>query len=276
MSILSYVFLFLKGIVFGVANIIPGVSGGTMAVVMGIYDRLVEAIGGVLTDGKKRVSHIIFLFVLGLGAIAGLKGLAPIITYSLDHHYELTMLFFMGLITGSFPAVLKLSGIKKLTTTDMVALSVGIILVLVLGANEGAKENARAMADINTAKLIISGILAGGAMIVPGVSGSLIMVLLGVYPVVLAAVDDSDYKLLAIFAIGVGLGILLFSLLMRVLLKHASNLTHSFIFGLVGASVVILFSGFPEGELSWLIGGATFVVGAVIAFLSGSSEKTSS
>ncbi len=276
MSILSYVFLFLKGIVFGVANIIPGVSGGTMAVVMGIYDRLVEAIGGVLTDGKKRVSHIIFLFVLGLGAIAGLKGLAPIITYSLDHHYELTMLFFMGLITGSFPAVLKLSGIKKLTTADMVALSVGIILVLVLGANEGAKENARAMADINTAKLVISGVLAGGAMIVPGVSGSLIMVLLGVYPVVLAAVDDSDYKLLAIFAIGVGLGILLFSLLMRVLLKHASNLTHSFIFGLVGASVVILFSGFPEGELSWLIGGATFVVGAVIAFLSGSSEKTSS
>lgn len=271
---LSYLYIVLKGVVIGVANIIPGVSGGTMAVVLGIYDRLIEAIGGFFTDSEKRVSHFIFLFLIALGAAIGLKGLAPIISYSLDHHNELTMLFFMGLITGSLPAVIKLSGVKKLSILDMLFLALGVGLVLMLGASPENKEEIEASSrHAGMLSLFISGILAGGAMIVPGVSGSLVMVLLGAYPVVLYAVDKLDFKLLIVLAAGGGLGVLLFSFLIRFLLHHAANATHSFIFGLVGASVIILYRGFPSGDMGWLWGLSIFAAGAVIAHASGLKSK---
>ena len=271
----SYLFLILKGIVIGVANIIPGVSGGTMAVVLGIYDRLIEAIGGFFTDNGKRLSHFIFLLCIAVGAGIGLKGLAPVISYSLAHHNELTMLFFMGLITGSLPAVLKLSGVKKLSLFDMLFLAIGVGLVLMLGASPEHKNEIEASASHSgMLALFISGILAGGAMIVPGVSGSLVMVLLGAYPVVLYAVEKLDFKLLIVLAAGGGLGVLLFSFLIRFLLHHAANATHSFIFGLVGASIIILFKGFPSGDLGWLWGVSVFAAGAVIAHASGLKSKS--
>ncbi len=273
----SYLFILLKGIVIGVANIIPGVSGGTMAVVLGIYDRLIEAIGGFLTDKDKRLSHFLFLFFIAIGAGVGLKGLAPVISYTLQYHNALTMLFFMGLITGSIPAVVKLSGVKKLSILDMVFLALGVGLVLILGASPESKDEIEASAgNASMLALFISGILAGGAMIVPGVSGSLVMVLLGAYPVVLYAVDKMDFKLLIVLAAGGGLGVLLFSILIRFLLQHAANATHSFIFGLVGASVIILFRGFPLGDFGWLWGLLIFVFGAVLAHASGLKSKAKS
>ena len=267
---ISYLFLTLKGIVIGVANIIPGVSGGTMAVVLGIYDRLIEAIGGFVTDKNQRLSHFLFLFFIVIGAGMGLKGLAPVITYSLDHHVELTMLFFMGLIAGSLPAVIGLSGVKKLSLLDMAALGLGVVLVLMLGAAPESKHEIEASANnIGSLALFVSGILAGGAMIVPGVSGSLVLVLIGAYPVLLYAVDKLDFKLLFILASGGGLGVLIFSILIRFLLKHVPNPTHAFIFGLVGASIIILFRGFPQVEYGWLQGSISFILGAVIAHASG-------
>jgi len=274
---ISYLILTLKGLAIGIANIIPGVSGGTMAVVLGIYDRLIEAIGGVITDNSKRFSHILYLIFVAIGAGIGLKGLAPVISYSLDNHLELTMLFFMGLITGSLPAVIGLSGVKKLSLLDMAALGLGVALVLILGASPESKEHIKASADnIGLVSLFISGILAGGAMIVPGVSGSLVLVLIGAYPVMLYAVEKLDLKLLFVLAAGGGLGVLIFSILIRFLLKHAANATHAFIFGLVGASIIIIFKGFPNETFGWLWGLITFILGSVIAHASGMISKKQS
>jgi putative membrane protein len=269
MKPISSLILLVKGVVFGVANIIPGVSGGTMAVVMGIYDRLIEAISGFVTDKGKRISHLIFLIILGIGAVIGIKGLAPVIAHSLDHYPELTMLFFMGLISGSMPTVIKLAGVKKIGMLDMLAIAIGMAVVFALGGSSDAKEGITAAAN-NVDLLVLFGaaILAGGAMIVPGVSGSLVMVLVGAYPVVLYAIDKMDFKLLAVIGAGCGLGVLLFSIIIRTLLKVAANMTHCFIFGLVGASVVVLFQGLPAGNLGWLTGGLAFAIGALLSHAS--------
>ncbi len=274
---LSSFMLLLKGAVIGVANIIPGVSGGTMAVVLGIYDRLIDAISGVLTDSSKRFAHLLLLVLIGVGALIGLKLLAPLITFALEHHLELTLLFFMGLITGSLPAVIRLSGVKSISLKDMLALAFGMVLVLALGASPASKDGLGLSPDsISWVTLMISGVLAGGAMIVPGVSGSLVLVLLGTYPVILRAVDKLELQVLAIVAIGCGLGVLFFSILIRWLLQRFSNATHSFIFGLVGASVIILFRGFPSVEFGVIWGGLCFLTGAGVAHASGMVSKPKS
>ena len=275
MNLVSSITLFLKGIVIGIANIIPGVSGGTMAVVMGIYDRLILAIGGFITDAKQRVSHFFFLVVVALGAIAGILLLAPAIEYSLHQHHALTMLFFMGLIIGSTPMIVRKSGLTSITLSNVFWLALGVIVVMLLGASPESKESIKAsLGSANIVMLFVSMILAGGAMIVPGVSGSLIMILLGQYPVILHAINHRDLKLLAIAGIGAGLGVLIFSKIIEFLLKHASAATHSFIIGLVAGSVIVLYDGFPRGDLGWLYGGGIFVIGAVGAHLSGLTSKS--
>jgi putative membrane protein len=275
MNFISNIILFLKGIVIGIANIIPGVSGGTMAVVMGIYDRLIEAIGGVLTDSKRRVSHFFFLVVVALGAIGGILLLAPAIEYSLNQHHALTMLFFMGLIIGSTPTIVKKSGLKSITLFDLFWLSLGIIVVLTLGASPESKESISAsLGSVNTVLLFSSMILAGGAMIVPGVSGSLLMILLGQYPIILHAINQRNLTLLAIAGAGAALGVLIFSKIISFLLKHASTSTHSFIIGLVGGSVIVIYDGFPHGDLGWFYGGLIFLAGAGVAHLTGISSKS--
>lgn len=275
MNLVANIILFLKGIVIGIANIIPGVSGGTMAVVMGIYDRLIEAIGGVLTDSKRRISHFIFLTVIALGAITGILLLAPAIEISLDQYHALTMLFFMGLIIGSTPMIVKKSGLKSITLFNLFWLSLGIIIVLTLGASPESKEAVKAsIGSVNNMLLFASMILAGGAMIVPGVSGSLIMILLGQYPIILHAINQRDFTLLAIAGAGAGLGVLIFSKIIDFLLKHASASTHSFIIGLVAGSVIVLYDGFPAGTLGWLYGGLLFLSGSGVAHLSGISSRS--
>lgn len=274
MNLFSSIFLFLKGIVIGIANIIPGVSGGTMAVVMGIYDRLIQAIGGFLTDSKQRILHIVFLAIVAAGAVAGILLLAPVIEFSLDKHHELTMLFFMGLIVGSTPMIVRKSGLKKISFIDVLWLAIGVVVVLTLGASPESKESIKAsLGSVNYLMLFASMILAGGAMIVPGVSGSLIMILLGQYPVILHAINHRDLKLLAIAGVGAALGVLIFSKIIEFLLKHVPSATHSFIIGLVGGSVIVLNDGFPGGQLGWLYGGLIFVCGALLAHLSGMASK---
>jgi len=114
----------------------------------------------------------------------------------------------------------------------MICLAFGIVVVLLLGASPESKDSIKAsVGNIDSVALFISAILAGGAMIIPGVSGSLVMVLLGAYPVVLYAIEETDFKLLAILGLGAGLGVLLFSILIKFLLKRVSSPTHSFIFG---------------------------------------------
>lgn len=275
MNLLSIIALFLKGLVVGVANIIPGVSGGTMAVVMGIYDRLIEAIGGVLTDAKKRVSHLVFLSIIAIGAVAGILLLAPTIEFSLTHYHAITMLFFMGLITGSTPIILKESGVRTLSFLNLLWLSLGIVIVLTLGASPESKDSIQAsIGSANTLILFFSMIIAGGAMIIPGVSGSLIMILLGQYPVILHAINNKDIKLLAIAAVGAGLGVLVFSKIISFLLKHAAKPTHCFIIGLVCGSIIVLYDGFPTGNIGWLYGGLTFLLGSALAHLSALSPKS--
>ena len=114
---MNYLYVFLAGVVIGIANIIPGVSGGTMAVVMNIFDRLIEAISNIRKEFKK---NILFLVMIGLGAGAGILLFANIISYCRDHFPVATNFFFVGLIVGSIPMVYKRATVDSFKVSHLI------------------------------------------------------------------------------------------------------------------------------------------------------------
>ncbi len=256
--------LIIKGGIFGIANIIPGVSGGTMAVVLGIYERMIEAIGNFITNKLKRKSYLLFLLKIIIGAGISIIVFSWIMDYLLNNYRIYTYLFFIGLIAGSIPAIYKTHPHMQFTIPAGITFicGAGLIMFLALAfpdvTKSGALPEVITLDLLKVFKLFIAGILSGGSMIVPGVSGSFILVLLGQYHYVIKSVKEFDVFPLIFLGAGIVLGIWAFAKLIDLLLKKYPKETMYFILGLVIASLYPIFPGLPRsvGE----IGIALFIV----------------
>ena len=217
-----------------------------MAVVLGIYDRIVGAIGRFLTKPAERKVHFIFLVLVGVGAVGGIVGLSGVLKWALEQHEAITILFFMGLVLGSLPPVIRMSGLKRLGLPEMVAVALGVSAVLALGGGGLHEASVEATPELlETAQagssethapyltLALGGAAAGAAMIVPGISGSLVLLLLGHYYTVIAAIDEMNLAVIAAVGVGAALGILISAKVIEVAIRKAPSVTHSLIIGLV-------------------------------------------
>jgi len=267
------ILLFLKGGAIGVANIIPGVSGGTMAVVLGLYDRLIEAIACFFDSPKKRKEYLLFLIVIGAGAAAAILMLANLLDYLLKNHYQATIYAFLGLIIGGIPAIWKSHGDMKPGAARVLFFILGMLVVILPSLfGEGAKE-AAAGAEVvfptggaGYSTLLLAAFLAGGAMIVPGISGSFILVLLGQYAVIIAAIKAMAVPVLGVVAIGAGVGVLVFSKIIKVCLSKAPATTYYFILGLLAASIWEIYPGIPGTPGVLVSSLVTLILGAAVSF----------
>ena len=260
--------LFLKGILIGIANIIPGVSGGTLAVVLGVYESLIMAINRFFSRQIDR-TLLVFLFQIGGGAIVGILAFSHLITVLLERYNQATLFFFMGLILGSFPFILKSAGGIAITTSRLLMLVFGFSLVMVIDyLPEGANFLSHNITVELAIMLIISGVFAAGAMIVPGLSGSFILLVMGSYGLILKAVSNFYLDVLLYVALGAALGLVLTSRLIGYFLSHYSSQTYFFIMGLMLASLLQLWPGFSLnfwGVISLVAGG----LGLKVTFLLG-------
>jgi len=261
--------LVLKGGIIGIANIIPGVSGGTMAVVLGIYEKLIEAIGNILIDKKRRKEYFIFLLKVFVGAGIAIIILSRVMDYLLTNHEQYTYIFFIGLILGSIPSIYKTHPHMQFSIPAGIAFLAGIALILVIFifAPEHHEPINEAMglslSSYQVFMLIISGFFSGGSMIMPGVSGSFILVILGQYHIVIRALKNFDIFPLLLLGIGIALGIWSFAKLIDYLLKKFPKETFYFILGLVVASVVPIFPGMPA-EISRQIVAIFILIAAIL------------
>lgn len=235
----------MKGGVIGVANIIPGVSGGTLAFLLGIYYRLTEALGNFLTDREKRKSHILFLFLVFLGALVGIIGFARLFSILLERPFTAfpTYGFFGGLILGSVPFLLKAHEDMKPSIPRIGAFILGIVpvLLLVLVRKDGALEPAGPEESINAGYalwLALCGFLGAGSMIVPGFSGSALLVALGEYRNILYFIDERMLLPLLVLAAGIIPGVIIFARVISFLLKRYPGVTFFCILGMVAGSTV--------------------------------------
>lgn len=228
----------LYGCIIGVANAIPGVSGGTMAVVLGIYDRLIGSMSHFFEDIKDNLK---FLLAIIIGAGAGIKVFGTLIKYLIAYQALPTNFFFTGLIAGSIPMLYKEAREKGRAsflhyTTFLLFIAMMACLAF-LGTGEQGLNITSVDASTFLYFLVVSFIAAVG-MLLPGVSGSMLLMLFGAYFSIITAVSDLNFFILIPVGLGVGLGLLLGSLIINFCLKRFPIMTYYAILGMVVGSLV--------------------------------------
>lgn len=251
--------LILKGGAIGVANIIPGVSGGTIAVVLGIYEDLIESISNFITNKEKRKEYVIFLVKVAIGAVVVIFLTAKLMTYLLENYRIYTYLAFVGLIAGSIPSIYKSHYEMKLNKMSIITFLKGVGIILLFEFAFSHPENNKDIEVVFNLTfnsgifLALAGFFAGGSMIVPGISGSFIMLLLGQYYIVTKCVADRNIVPLGVVGIGIVIGIIVFAKIINILLKKFPKETFYFILGLVIASLYTIYPGMPKQTIQIII-----------------------
>lgn len=236
----DYMLLSLKGICMGAADVVPGVSGGTIAFIVGIYDELIDSIKSINAQSLKKLftGHPVefwwmingnFLFFLLLGIGISIFSLAKLITWLLVAYPVLVWAFFFGLVLASTWFVGK----------DIKGWNGRTVLSFIVGAAVAYYITVATPMETSTHPLFIflCGAIAICAMILPGISGSFILVLLGKYFYIMEAVKTLDLLTLGIFAVGALLGITSFSRVLSYALKHVRNLTLALLTGFMLGSL---------------------------------------
>jgi len=282
--------LVLIGIALGIANIIPGVSGGTLAVVFGVYDSLIDLIG---LNIKKILSQWKFWLPLAAGIALGIVFFSKLINRLLELYPSSALWFFTGIIAGSLPFIAvktyketnakiehtengnKKSGGEKsriILRRFSVCAACVLAFTLMLYIKYLNKENFTQSAQINggfalQVKLCVSTALAAAAMIIPGISGSFLMLIFGTYNTVIRAVADLNFVLLLSVALGACAGLLGGAALIRLLLRKFCAQTYGAILGLVAGSLIVLYPGIPvKNEM--FFSALLFIAGTILSYMS--------
>ncbi len=237
----KYLILILKGMGMGAADVVPGVSGGTIAFITGIYEELINAIKSInypnlklLFSGRVaafwKAINANFLIALVSGIGISVISLARLLQYILETYPELIWSFFLGLIVAS--AIYVAKQIKVWNLASVLSLLVGVVIAYIITEITPA-ETTEAWWFI-----FISGAIAICAMILPGISGSFILLLLGKYEFIIGAISEFKLGIIAVFLAGAGIGIISFSNFLSWLLRRYHNQT------------IALLAGFMVGSLN--------------------------
>ena len=270
----------LRGVVIGVANIIPGVSGGTMMVSMGIYDTLIDCITHLFSDFKRSVKTLLPYLV---GMLIGIFALASLLTYCFTNFPLPTSTLFIGLILGGLTPLLQKIDKRKLNSLAIVIFVVFFALIVVMAlSNPVGSEGRITVSPVEMLVLLVMGVIASATMLIPGVSGSMVLMLLGYYRPVLASVNDfkdgllggnlglaaQQLLILVPFGLGVLLGIYFVAKAIAFLLRRWPTYTYCGVLGLVAASPIAILlrtdmAGFSVVML--LISIVTFAAGFLLS-----------
>lgn len=262
----------LKGVFIGMANVIPGVSGGTIAAITGLYDDLVSAFGEFFRTGWKR--NLAYLIPVILGVIAGFLLLAQFIDVALEQYPEVTLLFFTGLIAGSVPYLIKRAGASRFRVRYLVPLIIAFVLLAWMGLVERPAATPP-MTDFTTLTALVvfgSAIIGSIAMVVPGLSGSFLFLLMGVYSTITRIAADFNLPLLLVFVAGTVIGIVIASKLIAWLLRRYHATSYYAIVGLVLGSLFGVWPGLSGGTQT-ILGIASLLAGLIVSLALGTGVK---
>jgi putative membrane protein len=244
----KFLILFVKGLAIGVANVIPGVSGGTMAFILGIYHQLTEAVGNLFIKPKKE--YILFLLVVGFGGATGIVLFAKLFGWVLESEFlsQIVYFFFIGLILGSVPYVLSIHNDLKPSFARIGVFVIAIVLILFVSfiSQSGEPVNSTEF-DYSGVTLfyglwlVLCGFLAAGSMVLPGFSGSALLIGLGEYANILGFVNERMLLPLGLVVLGSIPGVLIFAKLINYTLNKFPANTYYFILGLILASLIQIY-----------------------------------
>ncbi|HDA9838636.1 TPA: DUF368 domain-containing protein [Staphylococcus aureus] len=267
----------LKGFAMGTSDLVPGVSGGTIALLLGIYNQFIASISGIFS--RRFWPSFTFLIPIIIGMLLAMGSLSNLFNYLLSQHHIPTMFFFGGLIIGIVPYLLKISNYKTSFTTKhymMVIAGIAILIVITL-MNNGDKHAGETL-TLSTSLIIkyfIAGMCASSAMLLPGISGSFMLLVFGVYGTVMLAISEVVKLNLAglpiLLAVGFGVlaGFIISSKIIQYFLTHHKLMTFALIIGFVVGSLFAVFPGLPTNIVMWFVSLVVFIIGFIVSLTLG-------
>lgn len=274
--------LLFQGFLMGIAAIIPGVSSGTVAVILKFYDKLVQSVDHIVSLRKGYiVSSIIFLGLIYGGNFIALFTLATPMERLLEVYPNHMKLFFIGLILGSLPLIYnKASEKAKISWKRPVilltfVLSVGLLVALnVLTDSDVTAEPITVLTLQNSVLIFFTGMIASATAIVPGVSGSMVQLAIGMYSTFIAALSDVNVPILLVMFSGMIIGLVGAAKLIGYLLEKAYHVTYVGIIGLLVGSVIQILPEFgSETVFTYIMYGVVLILGFLLAFSSNAFDN---
>ncbi|HDJ7355524.1 TPA: DUF368 domain-containing protein [Staphylococcus aureus] len=267
----------LKGFAMGTSDLVPGVSGGTIALLLGIYNQFIASISGIFS--RRFWPSFTFLIPIIIGMLLAMGSLSNLFNYLLSQHHIPTMFFFGGLIIGIVPYLLKISNYKTSFTTKhymMVIAGIAILIVITL-MNNGDKHAGETL-TLSTGLIIkyfIAGMCASSAMLLPGISGSFMLLVFGVYGTVMLAISEfvklnfAGLPILLAVGFGVLAGFIISSKIIQYFLTHYKLMTFALIIGFVVGSLFAVFPGLPTNIVMWFVSLVVFIIGFIVSLTLG-------
>ncbi|HDE4299315.1 TPA: DUF368 domain-containing protein [Staphylococcus aureus] len=267
----------LKGFAMGTSDLVPGVSGGTIALLLGIYNQFIASISGIFS--RRFWPSFTFLIPIIIGMLLAMGSLSNLFNYLLSQHHIPTMFFFGGLIIGIVPYLLKISNYKTSFTTKhymMVIAGIAILIVITL-MNNGDKHAGETL-TLSTGLIIkyfIAGMCASSAMLLPGISGSFMLLVFGVYGTVMLAISEvvklnfTGLPILLAVGFGVLAGFIISSKIIQYFLTHHKLMTFALIIGFVVGSLFAVFPDLPTNIVMWFVSLVVFIIGFIVSLTLG-------
>ncbi|HDB4487632.1 TPA: DUF368 domain-containing protein [Staphylococcus aureus] len=267
----------LKGFAMGTSDLVPGVSGGTIALLLGIYNQFIASISGIFS--RRFWPSFTFLIPIIIGMLLAMGSLSNLFNYLLSQHHIPTMFFFGGLIIGIVPYLLKISNYKTSFTTKhymMVIAGIAILIVITL-MNNGDKHAGETL-TLSTGLIIkyfIAGMCASSAMLLPGISGSFMLLVFGAYGTVMLAISEvvklnfTGLPILLAVGFGVLAGFIISSKIIQYFLTHHKLMTFALIIGFVVGSLFAVFPGLPTNIVMWFVSLVVFIIGFIVSLTLG-------
>ncbi|HDC5618686.1 TPA: DUF368 domain-containing protein [Staphylococcus aureus] len=267
----------LKGFAMGTSDLVPGVSGGTIALLLGIYNQFIASISGIFS--RRFWPSFTFLIPIIIGMLLAMGSLSNLFNYLLSQHHIPTMFFFGGLIIGIVPYLLKISNYKtSFTTKHYMMVIAGIAILIVITLMNNSDKHAGETHTLSTGLIIkyfIAGMCASSAMLLPGISGSFMLLVFGVYGTVMLAISEvvklnfAGLPILLAVGFGVLAGFIISSKIIQYFLTHHKLMTFALIIGFVVGSLFAVFPGLPTNIVMWFVSLVVFIIGFIVSLTLG-------
>ncbi len=260
----SFLYRILCGFCLGISVFAPGISGSIMAIIMGIYDKLLDIISNPFKDFKKNIK---FLFPLGIGALISLVLFILVFSYLFETYEKMVFMLFIGLIVGNLPMVYKEAQKSQFKWYYILGAIGAFAVAFIVGIMSEGNGAAQVVSEnTNLIHLALSGFFAGFSSLIPGMSVSMILIVMGVYDFLIVAAKTINLVVIAVVGISFVLSIVLSSKLIKYIFSNFSGMAHYMVMGFLIGSVADIFFTLPEGG-SNLAGIIMLVIGLTISLL---------
>lgn len=256
---------FCKGMVVGGTMLVPGVSGGSMAMILGVYDRLVSSVSSFF---KHKRESFLFLVTFALGGGIGMLLFANPLLSLIGLWRRPMLYFFLGAVIGSIPMICREAKIKRFDWRQPLYVVIGILIVSAIGLlpSDMAANSEMQAGVVSFLWLLAAGFIAAVALVLPGISVSYLLLMLGLYDETMKAIGDLYFPFLIPLGLGLALGVILTTKILETAMNRYPQGTYLIILGFMLASVAEIFPGIPSGW-GWLSCPLMLAAGFVVIWL---------